>query len=81
VGEEGEGEDVGPGAFRQKGEKGDANSNSKWGRTRERERVGLGERGANAPGNMRKRTLSDFMEEKDAERERERLRDAVTGKK
>src|SRR5882762_290950 len=89
---EGEGEDeivvldkenVNPGAFRRKGEKGDGNFNSKSGGTREKEkeRVRLGERSANAPGNMRKRTLSDFMEEKDAERERERLRDAATGKK
>jgi hypothetical protein len=36
---------------------------------------------ANGPGNMRKRTLGDFMEEKDAEQEREKLRDAATGKK
>ena len=42
--------------------------------------MGLEER--NGDGDMRKRTLSDFMEEKDAEHERERIREAtISGKK
>ena len=75
-------ENVNPGAFRRKGGKGDdggGNSNAKAsGGGGTRERVGLSETTANSNvdgGNRRKRTLSDFMEEKEAERERERGRE------
>jgi hypothetical protein len=54
-------ENVNTGAFRRKGESGHTREQ------KEKERVGLGER-SNA-GNVRKPTLSDFMEEKE-ERER-----------
>jgi hypothetical protein len=68
-------ENVNPGAFRRKGEKGKEKEKKESGHIREQkeketetERAGLGER--SSAGNVRKRTLSDFMEEKEAERER-----------
>jgi hypothetical protein len=63
-------ENVNPGAFRRKREKGKEKKES--GHTREqkeKERAGLGVR--SNVGNVRKCTLSDFMEEKEAEGERE----------
>jgi hypothetical protein len=68
-------ENVNPGAFRRKGEKGkekekkeSVHMHIREQKEKETERAGLGER--SDAGNVRKRTLSDFMEEKEAERER-----------
>jgi hypothetical protein len=77
-------ENVNPGAFRRKGGKGDFNTNSgskgsgTGEREREKERVGLGERSNSVAAGGRKRTLSDFMEEKEAGRERDKV---IDGKK
>jgi hypothetical protein len=72
-------ENVNPGVFRRKGEKGDSNSHSiaeaSRTETREREKVGEG-RGVGM--RMRQGMRRRLMEEKDAERERSK--DAATGK-
>jgi len=74
-------ENANPGVFRRKGE---GNASEKGGvanwTSGGKKHVGLEERSGD--GDMRKRTLSDFMEEKDAEHERERIREAtISGKK